>query len=210
MKALVSALALAGLLLAAALPSYSAPAADIVVNVDAREISRSLLHARIELPAAAGEFVVWYPKWIPGVHAPAGPSENIAGLRFETPQGESIPWRRDDEEVNRFILTVPTGANRVVAKLDYICNQPSVNSSGVDSFGNTLIGVINWNTVLLYPETAHIDQMGASVNLQLPDRWRFGTALKVQGQSPTGVQFAPDTLRRVVAVSYTHLTLPTN
>lgn len=198
MKAFVSALALAGLLLGSALPSSSAQPADILVNVDAREISRSLLHAKIELPATPGEFVVWFPKWIPGVHAPAGPSENIAGLRFETPQGEAIPWRRDDEEVNRFILTVPANTPRVVARLDYICNQPSVNSSGVDSFGNSLIGVINWNTVLLYPETAHIDQVAASVSLQLPDKWRFGTALKVQGQSPTGVQFAPDTLRRVV------------
>jgi predicted metalloprotease with PDZ domain len=197
MKAVLSTLALAGLLLTAAPASQVAAGADIRVDVDAREISRSLLHARIELPATAGEFVVWYPKWIPGVHAPSGPSENIAGLRFETPKGDVIQWRRDDEEMNRFILTVPPNTTRVIAKLDYICNQPSVNSSGVDSFGNPLVGVINWNTVMLYPESAHIDKMTAGVRLQLPPKWRFGTALRPQQQNAEAVEFQPDTLRRV-------------
>ena len=57
--------------------------AQIKVEVDAREISRALLHATVEVPATPGEFVLWYPKWIPGVHAPAGPVQNLAGLRFE-------------------------------------------------------------------------------------------------------------------------------
>lgn len=168
------------------------------VDVDATEISRSLLHARIEMPATAGEFVVWYPKWIPGVHAPAGPVQNMAGLRFETAKGEALTWRRDDEELNRFIVTVPAGADRVVARLDYICNQPTTNSSGVDSFGNSLIGVINWNTVLLYPETAAIDTATATVKLKLPTGWKYGTALRTDAQTPDGVKFKAGTLRRVV------------
>src|SRR5436190_21039545 len=104
--------------------AFAAPQ-EIKIDVDAREISRSLLHARIELPATP---VVWYPKWIPGVHAPGGPVQNIAGLRFETVKGEAVTWHRDDEEQYRFHLTLPTGVDRVVANLDYICNQPSVNS----------------------------------------------------------------------------------
>jgi predicted metalloprotease with PDZ domain len=174
--------------------AFAAPQ-EIRIDVDAREISRSLLHARIELPAAP---VVWYPKWIPGVHAPGGPVQNIAGLRFETTKGESIPWRRDDEEQCQFHLTLPAGVDRVVANLDYICNQPSVNSSGVDSFGNSLIGVINWNTVLLYPEGVSIDSATARVNLRLPEGWQRGTALKTEKEAPEGILFAPATLRQVV------------
>lgn len=186
---------LAGLLLL--LPSQSR-AQQLLLDVDATEISRSLLHARIEMPATAGEFVVWYPKWIPGVHAPAGPVQNMAGLRFETAKGEALTWRRDDEELNRFIVTVPAGVERVIAKLDYICNQPSVNSSGVDSFGNSLVGVINWNTVLLYPETAAIDTATAAVRLKLPAGWKYGTALRTDTQTSEGVKFKAGTLRRVV------------
>jgi hypothetical protein len=99
-------------------------------------------------------------------------------------KGEAITWRRDDEEQCKFHLTLPAGVDRVVANLDYICNQPSVNSSGIDSFGNSLLGVINWNTVLLYPEGASIDTATARVNLRLPEGWRFGTALKTEKEAP--------------------------
>jgi predicted metalloprotease with PDZ domain len=177
--------------------ALAAPA-EIRVDVDAREISRSLLHARLDIPATSGEFVVWYPKWIPGVHAPSGPSENMAGLRFENAKGEPVTWHRDEVEMNRFLLNVPAGTDRVIAKIDYICNQPSTNSSGVDSFGSSLLGVINWNTVLLYPENASIDAVKASVSVQLPPGWKYGTSLEPEGNKPGAIQFKANTLRRVV------------
>jgi predicted metalloprotease with PDZ domain len=181
------------------LSAFAGAPVGISLDVDAREISRSLLHARLEIPAKPGELVVWYPKWIPGVHAPAGPVQNLAGLRFENAAGDILEWKRDEVEMNRFLITVPAGADRVIAKLDYICNQPTTSSSGIDSFGNSKVGVINWNTVLLYPEDASIDTMTASVRLQLPAGWRFGTALaaaiKAEG---TSLAFESMTLRRIV------------
>ena len=178
---------------------------NLVIDVDAREISRALLHSSVEFPATPGEFVVWYPKWIPGIHAPGGPVANLGGLRFETVKGEAVGWRRDDDEPARFHLTVPAGADRVVAKIDYICNQPNANSSGIDSFGNSLLGVINWNTVLVYPESTHIDVTTATVRLTLPAGWRFGTALRPDGapavtpqDQPYTVAFQAESLRRVV------------
>jgi len=185
------------LLLLAASTAFAAPL-EIKVDVDARELSRSLLHARIELPAKPGDFVIWYPKWIPGVHAPAGPVQNLAGLRFESATGETIEWKRDDEEMNRFHLKVPAGADRVIARLDYICNQPSVNSSGVDSFGNSKIGVINWNTVLLYPEGVSIDEATAAARLTLPAGWKHGTSLVAAKTEGAVTTFQPLTLRRFV------------
>ena len=182
-------------LLAPCLAAAAPP--QISVEVDARELGRSLLHAKVELPATAGDFVVWYPKWIPGVHAPGGPVANLGGLRFSTTKGEALTWTRDDEEPFRFHVKVPVGVDRVVAQLDYICNQPTPNSSGVDSFGNSLLGVINWNTVLLYPDGANIDQTNAQVRLTLPEGWRFGTALKTERTGGT-VTFAEETLRKVV------------
>ena len=183
--------------------AFAAP--GITLDVDATEMSRALLHSRCEIPATPGEFIVWYPKWIPGIHAPGGPVQNLAGLRFETVKGEPVVWRRDDEEPARFHLTVPAGVDRVVAKIDYICNQPSANSSGVDSFGNSLLGVVNWNTVLVYPETASIDAMTATVRLTLPAGWRYGTALRPDAppavtpkDKPYTVAFQADPLRRVV------------
>ena len=191
--------ALLALLTLAALTAVAAPPAGISLEVDAREVSRSLLHARLEIPAKAGEFVVWYPKWIPGVHAPGGPVQNLAGVRFESAAGETLAWKRDEVEMNRFLITVPAGADRVIARLDYICNQPTTNSSGVDSFGNSKVGVINWNTVLLYPEGASIDTMNATVRLTLPPGWRYGTALPPAAKKDgASIDFEPMSLRRVV------------
>lgn len=187
MKILLHAFALALLI------ARASAAPEIAIDVDAREISRSLLHAKLTIPATPGEFVVWYPKWIPGVHAPGGPVQNLGGLTFETAKGEPIPWRRDDDEPGRFHLTVPAGADRVVAHLDYICNQPSVNSSGVDSFGNQKVGVINWNTVLLYPETAAIDTATAAIRVTLPAGWRFGTALRPTQLDGAAIEWKPGT-----------------
>jgi len=183
--------------LVAALSAVAAPP-TVSVEVDAREIGRSLLHAKITLPAVPGEQIFWYPKWIPGVHAPGGPIQNVAGLRFSTAKGEVVTWKRDDDELSRFHVNVPAGADRVIAEIDYICNAPTANSSGVDSFGNSLLGVINWNTVLLYPESASIDVATAGVTLRLPDGWRFGSALEVAKQNGSEVEFAPGTLRHVV------------
>lgn len=192
-------------LAAAFLATRAFAAPNLVIDVDAREISRALLHSSVEFPATPGEFVVWYPKWIPGIHAPGGPVANLGGLRFETVKGEAVGWRRDDDEPARFHLTVPAGADRVVAKIDYICNQPNANSSGIDSFGNSLLGVINWNTVLVYPESTLIDVTTATVRLTLPAGWRFGTALRPDGapavtpqDQPYTVAFQAESLRRVV------------
>jgi predicted metalloprotease with PDZ domain len=179
------------------LTAFAAPP-QLAIDVDARELGRSLLHSRVELPATAGKMIVWYPKWIPGVHAPGGPVANLGGLRFTTPKGDAIEWKRDDEEPFRFHITVPAGADRAVAHLDYICNQPTPNSSGIDSFGNSLLGVINWNTVLVYPEDANIDTATAKVRLRLPEGWRYGTALKVERQTADGIDFTAGTLRTVV------------
>ncbi len=199
MKPLLRALA------AAFLATRALAAPNLGIEVDAREMSRALLHSSVEFPATPGEFVVWYPKWIPGVHAPGGPVANLGGLRFETVKGEAVSWRRDEEEPARFHLTVPVGVDRVVAKIDYICNQPSANSSGVDSFGNSLLGVINWNTVLVYPESTLIDTTTATVRVTLPAGWRYGTALKPDGapavtpqDKPYTVAFQAEVLRRVV------------
>lgn len=190
---------------AAFLATRALAAPNIAIHVDAREMSRSLLHSTVEFTATPGEFVVWYPKWIPGIHAPGGPVANLAGLRFETVKGDAVQWRRDDDEPARFHLTVPAGVDRVVAKIDYICNQPNANSSGVDSFGNSLLGIINWNTLLVYPESTLIDTTTATVRLTLPAGWKFGTALRPDGapavtpqDAPYTVAFQADPLRRVV------------
>ena len=57
------------------------------IEVDARDLPRRLLHAQIHVPCKPGKLGLWYPKWIPGTHAPSGPIQDVAGLRLETAGG---------------------------------------------------------------------------------------------------------------------------
>ncbi len=61
------------------------------LEVDARDLPRRLMHSRIEVPCRPGKLALWYPKWVPGTHAPCGPLQDVAGLRIETTEGKPIP-----------------------------------------------------------------------------------------------------------------------
>src|SRR5207249_255911 len=60
----------------------SAFAAPITLRVDATEAPRKIYHAELNIPATPGPMTLYYPKWIPGDHAPTGPINDLAGLRI--------------------------------------------------------------------------------------------------------------------------------
>jgi hypothetical protein len=75
-----------------ALGEAMAPTVSIVV--DASEAPRKIFHAHLNIPATPGTLTLYYPKWIPGEHAPDGPVVDVAGLRFEA-NGQALKWRHD-------------------------------------------------------------------------------------------------------------------
>jgi predicted metalloprotease with PDZ domain len=160
--------------------AFASSGPTLRIEVDARDLPRRLLHARIQVPCQPGKLGLWYPKWIPGTHAPSGPIQDIAGLRFETTDGKVVPWRRDDGEVFRVECDVPNGTHEIVALLDVICNGPAVEASGHLSYGNNLVGMINWSNCVLYPDGLSCDDIMASLSLRLPRAWRSATALKTE------------------------------
>ena len=76
-------------------PALAAPAAfaanAISLTVDASLTQQKLLHVRMEMPVKPGPLTIYYPKWIPGEHAPSGPIADVAALKFEA-GGKTIPW----------------------------------------------------------------------------------------------------------------------
>ncbi len=188
-----------GLLAGLFFASSALRAAELVeLEVDARELPRKLLHSKMTFPVSAGETSFWYPKWIPGIHAPRGPVENIAGLRFESPDGDTVKWKRDEIERYQFHVVVPDGARELVAELDYISNQPNSNSGGVDSYGNAFIGSINLNTCVLYPDGGSQNDIKYRLKLRLPTGWKQASALEVVGSADGWIEFKPVTLEVLV------------
>jgi predicted metalloprotease with PDZ domain len=148
------------------------------LEVDARDLPRRLMHSRIEVPCRPGKLALWYPKWVPGTHAPCGPVQDVAGLRLETPQGKSVSWRRDETDPYRVECDVPDGVRSLIVRLDTICNAPAVSAAGYLTYGNASIGIINWSTCLMYPEGPSADDTRVAPTLRLPPAWNFACALK--------------------------------
>src|SRR5690348_8216796 len=74
--------------------SAAQPASTIDLVVDATQAPEKILHVRLSIPVKPGPLTLYYPKWIPGEHAPSGPIGNVAGLKFSA-NNHSISWRRD-------------------------------------------------------------------------------------------------------------------
>jgi predicted metalloprotease with PDZ domain len=181
---------IAWLLVLSAEPTLADTGPTLELQVDARDLPRRLLHSRIEVPCQPGKLKLWFPKWVPGTHGPYGPVQNVGGLRIRTSQATDVRWRRDELEPYRIECDVPSGTSRLTIELDTICNEAAEHAAGYLSFGNNLVGIINWATCLIYPEGPTSDDIQVHASLRLPPRWTFATALKHEGNSHGVATFA--------------------
>lgn len=171
-------------------PASAAPVIDVLV--DARELPRRLLHSQTTMELPAGRSAVLYVKWVPGIHGPRGPVENVAGFEVRSASGDVVPWERDWSDPFRFFIDAPE-AGRYTIALSYITNQPSTNSRSIDSFGYPNHGVINTNTAVVYPEGPTVQEIEVRPRFLLPAGWKHGTALK-EGRDERGRKANGDTL----------------
>src|SRR5271167_3321759 len=101
------------------LSSWSATPPTITIFVDATSAPRKIFHAKLKIPASAGDLTLYYPKWIPGEHAPDGPLIDLAGLKFFA-SGKALKWRRDLLDAFTLHVEVPAGESEVSAELDFL------------------------------------------------------------------------------------------
>jgi predicted metalloprotease with PDZ domain len=186
-------LVLFNLLLAASAFAQTGP---IKLDVDATDAPRSILHARLHIPAQPGPLTLFYPKWIPGEHMPSGPINDLTGLEMSA-NGRPLNWQRDADDMYAFHLDVPARADAVDVSLDFLLPTGGGSfSTGVSSTAKLL--ELNWNEVLLYPQTAEPLKLQYVTTLQLPEGWKFGTALPVASASGARVEFSPAPLETLV------------
>lgn len=174
------------------------PAPHITIALDATDAPRKIFHAQLTIPASTGTLTLYYPKWIPGEHAPSGPVINLTGLKF-TGNGQFLQWRRDLADNWTVHVEVPTGVQEVHASLDYVEN--SENGQSLFSAGASAtekMAVISWNQVLLYPKGWTADQITFSPSVRFPSGWKFGTPLEIASQSGEEVHFNPVSLYTLV------------
>ncbi|MGA8940183.1 MAG: M61 family peptidase [Acidobacteriaceae bacterium] len=194
------------LLLAAAI-ALTAPIfsqTPIRITADLTEAPRKLYHAEIDLPVKPGPATFITPEWIPGNHRPTGPVADITGVVF-TANGKPLYWRRDDQNLYEFHVTVPEGVTTLHAHLDCIVTHRVSDK----------IAVLEWEKLMLYPANIPVADIAIQPSVTVPAGWGLGTALtptsaydpnaKVGGTT----QFEPTTVEQledspVIAGEYFH------
>jgi predicted metalloprotease with PDZ domain len=181
--------------------AWSIAPPTVILYVDASSAPRKIFHAKLRIPATAGDLTLYYPKWIPGEHAPDGPVVDLAGLKFFA-GGKTLRWRRDLLDGFTIHVDVPSGEKEVDAELDFLSPATFEGGFSAGSSATDKLTVISWNQVLLYPKGWKSDDISYVASLKLPANWKFGTALPVaslvsEGQG-TRINFEPEPLTTLV------------
>jgi predicted metalloprotease with PDZ domain len=169
----------------------------IMLSVDATDAPRKIFHAQMKIPATPGTLTLYYPKWIPGEHAPDGPVVDLTGLKF-TANGQILKWRRDTLDGWTINVQVPQGVSEINASLDFL--SPATYESGFSagSSATAVLAIVSWNQALLYPKGYNSDDLTYTASLRLPAGWKYATSLKLASANGQELQFAPISLTLLV------------
>jgi predicted metalloprotease with PDZ domain len=176
--------------------SYAATP-NVTIAVDATAAPRKIFHATLKIPATPGDLTLYYPKWIPGEHAPDGPVADVAGLFFKA-NDQTLKWRRDLLDGFTIHVEVPQGVSEVQADLDFLSPATFEGGFSAGSSATAKLAVISWNQVLLYPKGYKSDDINYTASLKIPEGWKFGTPLPIASQSGNEIHFAPASLTTLV------------
>ena len=169
----------------------------ISLAVDASEAPRKIFHARLRIPANPGTLTLYYPKWIPGEHAPSGPIDDLAGLKFSA-SGQTLKWRRDLLDGWTINVQVPSGQNEVLADLDFLSPATLEGGFSAGSSATDKLAIISWNQVLLYPKGWKSDDITVSASLKIPEAWKYATTLSSVNSAGNDLHFSPVSLTTLV------------
>ncbi len=188
-----SAVALCCLLLCSGVLSASAA---ISLHIDATDSPRNILHVRESITGVSGAVTLFYPKWIPGEHAPTGPIADVVSLKISA-DGKPLHWRRDLVEMYAIHCDVPASDSPLDVLFDFILPPTARGFSSAASSTPGLL-VLSWNQVLLYPENQKPDDIEVHASLRIRPEWKFGTALGVEKEDHGEITFAPVSLTMLI------------
>jgi predicted metalloprotease with PDZ domain len=158
-------------------PEHRPYAGSVELTVDASDVAHRVVRVSelIHHPEVQqGELILAFPKWLPGTHAPEGPIERIAGLRF-TVNGQAVIWQRDPLDVFMFHVKGVDPKSDVRIEFDYL--SPTSGRVGPQEVSHD-ITLLEWNELLLYPLAVWVRDIPVSVKLKLPEHYEFGSALE--------------------------------
>jgi predicted metalloprotease with PDZ domain len=147
----------------------------IRLRVDATDTQRGIFQVRETIPVPGpGDFVLLYPKWLPGAHSPSGRINNVAGLKVGA-GGKRLTWRRDPTDVYAFRVDVPEGVDAIDVEFQFV-------SATAEAQGRTMmtpeLASIQWIASSLYPAGYYVRGIKVQASVTVPRGWQVATALR--------------------------------
>ncbi len=156
------------------------PAGPVALTVRLPNPKQKIFYVHEVMPVRPGPLTLYYPKWIPGDHAPDGPIGRMMGLEI-TAGGRRIAWFRDEVDMFTFHLTVPTGVKRITIRFQFPAR---------DRVTRRLMG-LEWNDVALYQAGYPTKVQMYEPTLVIPASWRYASALATEERSGGRIAFKP-------------------
>jgi predicted metalloprotease with PDZ domain len=187
------------LLLGAGVAAAEAPvdrpyAGIIRLEVDTTDVTHHVFSVKESIPVPPGPLTLFYPKWVPGSHAPAGNISGLSGLVIEA-GGHRLEWVRDTVDVYAFHVDVPDGATKIDLRFQFL-------SAGDGNEGRVVTTPemlnLQWYSVVLYPAGYFAHGITFDASIRLPDGWQFASALDVASQAGSSISFKPVSLETLV------------
>lgn len=161
--------------------------APLRLVLDAREVSRNIVHAKLDVPIAGGPVTLFFPKWLPGAHGPLNPVVDLVMLQGEADR-KRVAWRRDPVDLFAFTFDAPPGATTLTLRYD------ALRAPG---HATTRLALVDWNPALLYPRGVKVADTQVAASIVLPRGWTAATALETAEREGDRIDFRPVSIERL-------------
>lgn len=195
-RLLLTAVALAAttIAVAPAWASYARKPINLAVNI--AHPRQHVFYVTEKIPVTPGSLTLYYPKYIPGEHGPAGPIVNLTGLVMHA-NNKTLTWHRDPVDMDAFHINIPKDVNTLTINFDFLSPVAGgVIAEGISMTPN--IVDLEWNEVALYPAGIPTAKIVFWTRITLPRGWRYGTALATKSNSNGTHVFEPVTFNNLV------------
>jgi predicted metalloprotease with PDZ domain len=156
------------------------------LTVDASDVTRGIFRVRQHVPVTGpGDFVLLYPKWIPGGHNPRGDISKVAGFHASA-NGRALAWARDSLDVTAFHVTVPQGVSAIDVEFQYL--SPTDTNQG-RTVATPDMASIQWISNSMYPAGYYVRNIPVQASVIVPNGWKVATALRPSGQAGNRIDY---------------------
>lgn len=158
----------------------------IQLTVDASDMTRAIFKVHEHVPVAAtGDFVMLYPKWLPGNHSPSGQINKVAGFRASA-NGRELKWVRDNLDVYAFHIEVPQGVTAIDIDFQYL-SPTGPNQGRVVATPD--LASIEWIANSMYPAGYYVRDIPIQASVIVPTGWHVATALRPSGETANRLDY---------------------